>query len=271
MRQLSASFERDEAYRAYVLKRMWYIIPLALLFFYVSSIYSFSLFLLVFSVFGFTSSTSGWMISGLLGICAVFWFGSLLLQIYLLFLWLYTRANRLASPRDDHKDVLKLWNFVAIPVWISLLVFGTWWPSYIMAGYFLSREQFSISSEEKASAFEPNASIRRYREDIEKVVQAQATARELAELKARRMRGTILVRVQILSDGSLEKAEIIRPSDDNAINDAACRLINKAAPFPAFPPEMNELKNIVIVRKMTFNFSKSSPALVSTRPPGRQC
>lgn len=271
IRGLSASFERDEAFRVYVLKRMWFVIPLGLLFFYVSSIYSFNLFLFCFSALGITSSTSDWILYCLLGIFAVFWFGSLMLQLYLLFMWLQVCANRDALPSGDRRETGKVWSFVGIPAWISLLLFGIFGPNYKVTEQLVSPQQFSISSATMASAFEKNVSIRRYQEDIVARLTAQATANELEELNTLGLRGTIMIRIQVRRDGSLEKAGIMWLAADDAINKAACRLINKAAPFPAFPPELREMKNIAIVRKMTFNFSKSSPELVSTRPPGRQC
>jgi len=268
---LSASFERNEAYRVYVLKRMWFIIPLALLFVYVSSIYSFKLFLLIFSASGFTSSISGWILSCLLGACAAFWFVSLILQIYLLLVLLQGYANRNTSPRDHPKETLKLSTFVGIPAWIFLLMFGTWWPTDFMVGHLASRDEFSISSATKASVFEPNAAIRQYWKEVEEQLEAQATVKELGTLKAQRMRGTILIRIQVLRTGLLETAEVIRPADDSVINEVACRLIRKAAPFPVFPAEMSEMNNIVIVRKLTFNFSNSPPMLMSTTNPERLC
>lgn len=65
--------------------------------------------------------------------------------------------------------------------------------------------------------------------------------------------GSVQVHVEIRADGSVVKAEVVRPDANPKINDAALRIIHIAAPFAPFPPEIRKDYDILeFVRTLTF-------------------
>lgn len=65
--------------------------------------------------------------------------------------------------------------------------------------------------------------------------------------------GSLLVSVVIRADGSLEKVEIQRSSGQKVLDDAAVRIVQLAAPFAAFPPDIRTDTDIIeITRTWTF-------------------
>lgn len=68
-----------------------------------------------------------------------------------------------------------------------------------------------------------------------------------------RIYGSLQMTVHIRADGSVERIDIDRPSDEPVLNLAAQRIVQLAAPFPPFPPELaNEASVLAITR--TWNF-----------------
>jgi len=65
--------------------------------------------------------------------------------------------------------------------------------------------------------------------------------------------GSVQVHVEVRADGSVVKADIVRPDPNPKINDAALRIIHIAAPFASFPPEIQKDYDILeFVRTLTF-------------------
>jgi periplasmic protein TonB len=65
--------------------------------------------------------------------------------------------------------------------------------------------------------------------------------------------GSLVVTVSIRSDGSLEKFEIHRPSGQKILDEAARRIVDLAAPFAPFPPEIAKDTDVLsITRTWTF-------------------
>jgi protein TonB len=68
-----------------------------------------------------------------------------------------------------------------------------------------------------------------------------------------RIYGSLQLTVYIRSDGSVQRIEIDRPSSEPVLNLAAQRIVQLAAPFPPFPPELaHEASELAITR--TWNF-----------------
>lgn len=71
-----------------------------------------------------------------------------------------------------------------------------------------------------------------------------------------RLYGSLLVSVVIRADGSLEKVEVQRSSGQKVLDDAAVRIVQLAAPFAAFPPDIRTDTDIIeITRTWTFTNS----------------
>lgn len=68
-----------------------------------------------------------------------------------------------------------------------------------------------------------------------------------------RVYGSLQVTVEINSDGSLRSVQVDRPSGQKVLDRAAERIVNLAAPFAAFPPDVRKDTDIlVITRTWTF-------------------
>ncbi len=68
-----------------------------------------------------------------------------------------------------------------------------------------------------------------------------------------KMYGSLQLTVYIRKDGSLERAEIDRPSDQAILNLAAMRIIQLAAPFAPLPPSMTKNTDVFVITR-TWNF-----------------
>ena len=68
--------------------------------------------------------------------------------------------------------------------------------------------------------------------------------------------GSLLVGVSIRSDGSLEAAEIRRSSGSKVLDDAAIRIVQLAAPYAAFPPDIAKDTDVLSITR-TWMFTRS--------------
>lgn len=64
--------------------------------------------------------------------------------------------------------------------------------------------------------------------------------------------GTLLLTVEIRSDGSIVSISIDRSSGKAVLDEAAKRIVQMAAPFPAFPPSLADVDIIGITRTWSF-------------------
>lgn len=67
-----------------------------------------------------------------------------------------------------------------------------------------------------------------------------------------RLYGTLVLTVEIKSDGTLHNITIDRSSGNKILDEAALRIVNQAAPFPAFPPNLADVDIIGITRTWSF-------------------
>ena len=68
--------------------------------------------------------------------------------------------------------------------------------------------------------------------------------------------GTLVVTVSIKSDGSLETVDINRPSGQRILDAAALRIVQLAAPFAPFPPDIARDTDILSITR-TWIFTRS--------------
>ena len=74
--------------------------------------------------------------------------------------------------------------------------------------------------------------------------------------RERKIYGSLVLTVNIKSDGSVERIDLSRPSGHKILDDAARRIITLAAPYAAFPPDIAKDTDIIsITRTMTFTRS----------------
>jgi len=68
-----------------------------------------------------------------------------------------------------------------------------------------------------------------------------------------RLYGSLVITVVIRSDGTLERVEVNRPSGHKLLDDAARRIVQLAAPFAPFPPDIRRDTDVIeITRTWTF-------------------
>lgn len=69
--------------------------------------------------------------------------------------------------------------------------------------------------------------------------------------------GKLLMDVTLNADGTVRNISILRPSGVQAIDEAAIRIVNLAAPFPPFPPEILKEADILHITR-TWEFSTTN-------------
>ncbi len=67
-----------------------------------------------------------------------------------------------------------------------------------------------------------------------------------------KMYGTLVLTVEIKSDGTIASITIDRPSGKKVLDEAAMRIVKQAAPFPVFPPNLSDTDIIGITRTWSF-------------------
>jgi protein TonB len=71
-----------------------------------------------------------------------------------------------------------------------------------------------------------------------------------------RVYGSLIVTVSIKADGTLERAEISRPSGVRILDQAALRIVRLAAPYAPFPPDIAKDTDILSITR-TWMFTRS--------------
>jgi protein TonB len=71
-----------------------------------------------------------------------------------------------------------------------------------------------------------------------------------------KMYGSLVVTVSIKSDGTVDRVEINRSSGVRVLDEAALRIVNLAAPYAAFPPDIAKDTDIVSITR-TWMFTRS--------------
>jgi protein TonB len=69
--------------------------------------------------------------------------------------------------------------------------------------------------------------------------------------------GKLMMDVSLNADGTVRNISILRPSGHRVIDEAAVRIVNLAAPFPPFPPEIGKDADILHITR-TWEFSTSN-------------
>lgn len=67
----------------------------------------------------------------------------------------------------------------------------------------------------------------------------------------RRMTGDGTIRIEIASDGSLSEFTIVRSTDSPILDEELKAMVNRASPFPAFPPDLRR-QSLALVVPITF-------------------
>jgi protein TonB len=93
----------------------------------------------------------------------------------------------------------------------------------------------------------------RYIEDWRQKIQKVGDLNYPQAARDQRLHGSLVVTVAIRSDGSVERVEINRPSGQRVLDAAARHIVELAAPFGAFPPDIAKDTDVLhITRTWTF-------------------
>jgi protein TonB len=60
------------------------------------------------------------------------------------------------------------------------------------------------------------------------------------EAKRRQLYGSLILRVALRADGSLEEVRVLRSSGSDILDQAAVRIVHLAAPYAPFPPDIRK-------------------------------
>lgn len=90
----------------------------------------------------------------------------------------------------------------------------------------------------------------KWRKRVESVGQANYPV----QIKAKKLSGTLIVSIEINSDGTIADLDILAPSPHKLLNDSALQILRAASPFDPFPDEdfFNKTNIIVVTRTIHF-------------------
>lgn len=77
------------------------------------------------------------------------------------------------------------------------------------------------------------------------------------EAKRRKLYGNLILHVAVRSDGSLERVRVLRSSGVDLLDEAAVRIVELAAPFAPFPPEIRAEADVLDITR-TWQFLSSN-------------
>lgn len=69
------------------------------------------------------------------------------------------------------------------------------------------------------------------------------------EAKRRKLYGNLILHVAVRSDGSLERVRVLRSSGVDLLDEAAIRIVELAAPFAPFPPEIRAEADVLDITR----------------------
>jgi protein TonB len=96
----------------------------------------------------------------------------------------------------------------------------------------------------------------RYIEDWRMKIERIGTLNYPAAARDQGIYGMLQLTVAIRPDGSVESVEINRPSGQKILDEAALRIVNLAAPFAAFPPDIARDTDILSITR-TWSFTRT--------------
>jgi len=77
------------------------------------------------------------------------------------------------------------------------------------------------------------------------------------EAKRHRMYGNLILKVAVRADGSIEHVEVLRSSGFDLLDEAAIKIVELAAPFAPFPPDIRAEADVLDITR-TWQFQRSN-------------
>jgi len=121
----------------------------------------------------------------------------------------------------------------------------------------INREQIEYNKRPKKEFLSPTTKAHgaaEYLDTWKKRVVKVGNANYPVQIKAKRLHDTLILSVEINSNGTIADITILTPSKHKLLNDAAMRIIRDASPFQAFPDEQffRDTDILVITRAIHF-------------------
>ena len=69
------------------------------------------------------------------------------------------------------------------------------------------------------------------------------------EAKRRQLYGNLILRVALRADGTLEEVRVLRSSGSEVLDQAAVRIVNLAAPYAPFPPDIRKETDVLDITR----------------------
>ena len=77
------------------------------------------------------------------------------------------------------------------------------------------------------------------------------------QARRRNLEGSLVLSVDVLADGSIERVQVLRSSGYEMLDEAAVRIVRLAAPYAELPPEVRKETDILVITR-TWEFSTRS-------------
>jgi len=74
------------------------------------------------------------------------------------------------------------------------------------------------------------------------------------QARRRNLEGSLVLSVDVLADGSIERVQVMRSSGHDLLDEAAVRIVRLAAPYAALPPEIRAETDVLTITR-TWQFS----------------
>jgi len=125
LREQALSFRRNELFRRYVLRRMWFVIPLSLVFVLIGSACAAGVIAFLRGLVA--QPPARWFVVTVLCFGAAVWIASIVSQLYVLFAWLERQASR-GSRKPDGRGKSSWWVLIAVFVALPMCTFALLFP-----------------------------------------------------------------------------------------------------------------------------------------------
>lgn len=112
-----------------------------------------------------------------------------------------------------------------------------------------NKEYLSPSTKEHHAA--------KYMDDWRKKVEIVGNANYPSQARAKGLKGTLILTVEINRNGTINDVAVIDPSPYKLLNDAATRFVRDASPFRTFPDEIDKDTDILVITR-AFHFLRNN-------------
>jgi len=176
-------------------------------------------------------------------------------------------AALVAQARRQEQIEQRVWNLTrTLALWLVPGLLLAWLLAWLLASLLLPALDAMVADLVRALApkqvfvlplpfaAERDAARGAYRNGVVARLEAAGADDVWSAARSSGLSGSVLVSLRIARDGSLARA-FFQSSGDGRLDQAACRIAMRAAPYAPFPAQMQELTVIRMTRWVTFNYA----------------